>query len=76
MVFGFTLAHEVIKTRLIVYILEAHNGDQPSFSTNVLKSFKDPLSRQVYEGSISEIAVEISLTQNYTIINTWVTRLV
>ena len=30
--------------------IEAHNGDQPSFSTKILKSFKDPLSRQVYEG--------------------------
>ena len=30
--------------------LEAHNGEQPSFSVKVLKSFKDPLSRQVYEG--------------------------
>ena len=30
--------------------IEAHNGEQPSFSVKVLKSFKDPLSRQVYEG--------------------------
>ena len=27
-----------------------HNGDEPNFKVKVLKSFKDPLSRQVYEG--------------------------
>ena len=27
-----------------------HNGDEPDFKVKVLKSFKDPLSRQVYEG--------------------------
>ena len=30
--------------------VETHNGEQPSFSVKVIKSFKDPLSRQVYEG--------------------------
>ena len=29
---------------------EHHNGDMPDFKVKVLKSFKDPLSRQVYEG--------------------------
>ena len=29
---------------------EKHNNDQPDFCVKVLKSFKDPLSRQVYEG--------------------------
>ena len=29
---------------------ECHNGSQPQFKTKVLKSFQDPLSRQVAEG--------------------------
>ena len=30
--------------------LQHHNGALPDFKVKVLKSFKDPLSRQVYEG--------------------------
>ena len=29
---------------------ECHNGVQPKFTTKVLKTFQDPLSRQVSEG--------------------------
>ena len=29
---------------------ECHNGSQPQLKTNVLKSFQDPLSRQVADG--------------------------
>ena len=41
--------------------VEAHEGDQPSFSVKVLKSFKDPLSRQVYEGVYIRSSGENSL---------------
>ena len=29
---------------------EVHNDSEPSFAVKVLKSFKEPLSRMVYEG--------------------------
>ena len=32
---------------------EHHNGDMPDFKEKVLKSFKGPISRQVYEGIYS-----------------------
>ena len=30
--------------------LEAHGGSEPDFNVKILKSFKDPMSRQIYEG--------------------------
>ena len=30
--------------------VEAHGGNEPDFNVKVLKSFKDPMSRQIYEG--------------------------
>ena len=30
--------------------LEKHNGEEADFNFKILKSFKDPLSRQIFEG--------------------------
>ena len=30
--------------------LEAHGGSEPDFNVKVVKSFKDPMSRQIFEG--------------------------
>ena len=31
--------------------IEMHGGDEPDFKCSVIKTFKDPLSRQVFEGA-------------------------
>jgi len=40
---------------------DKHNGEEADFSVNVIKSFNDPLSRQVYEGIHIRKNISVSL---------------
>ena len=55
-------AHEKSKESFIHnHQIEKHNGEEADFSVNVIKSFNDPLSRQVYEGIHIRKNVSVSL---------------
>ena len=55
-------AHEKSKESFIHnHQIEKHNGEEADFSVNVIKSFNDPLSRQVYEGIHIRKKISVSL---------------
>ena len=48
---------------------EKHNGDEANFGVKVIKSFNDPLSRQVYEGIYIRKNASVSL--NTKLLTLW-----